>query len=47
MAEFALVESQCVKKVARGNYTCRVSNGIPIQDYDVESQPIFLDVKCE
>ena len=38
---------QGVKKAARGNYSCRVGNGIPTHDFDVESEPIFLDVKCE
>ena len=38
---------QGVKKAARGNYSCRVGNGIPTHDYEVESQPIFLDVKCK
>ena len=38
---------QGVKKAARGNYSCRVGNGIPTHDYEVESEPIFLDVKCK
>ena len=38
---------QGVKKAARGNYSCRVGNGIPTHNFDVESEPIFLDVKCE
>ena len=38
---------QGVKKAARGNYSCRVGNGIPTHDHEVESAPIFLDVKCK
>ena len=38
---------QGVKKAARGNYSCRVGNGIPTHDFEVESDPIFLDVKCK
>ena len=38
---------QGVEKEARGNYSCRVGNGIPNHDYEVESSPIFLDVKCK
>ena len=38
---------QGVKKAARGNYSCHVGNEIPTHDYDVEREPIFLDVKCE
>jgi hypothetical protein len=38
---------QGVKKSARGNYSCQVGNGIPTHDYEVESHPIFLDVKCK
>lgn len=38
---------QGVKKSARGNYSCQVGNGIPNHDYQVQSEPIFLDVKCE
>ena len=38
---------QGVKKAARGNYSCRVGNGIPSYDYQVESPPVFLDVKCK
>ncbi|XP_059088050.1 neural cell adhesion molecule 2-like [Tigriopus californicus] len=36
---------QGVKKAARGNYSCRVGNGIPTHDYEVQAQPKFLDVK--
>ena len=38
---------QGVKKAARGNYSCRVGNGIPTHDFEVQSDPIFLDVKCK
>ena len=38
---------QGVKKAARGNYSCRVGNGVPTYAHVVESEPIFLDVKCE
>ena len=38
---------QGVKKAARGNYSCRVGNGVPTYSHVVESEPIFLDVKCE
>ena len=38
---------QGVKKAARGNYSCRVGNGIPTHDFEVQSEPIFLDVKCK
>ena len=38
---------QGVKKAARGNYSCRVGNGIPTHDHEVTSPPVFLDVKCE
>ncbi len=40
-------EFQGVKKAARGNYSCRVGNGVPNHDFEVQSDPIFLDVKCE
>ena len=32
---------------ARGNYSCKVGNSIPTHDYEVQSKPLFLDVKCE
>ena len=38
---------QGVKKAARGNYSCKVGNGIPTYNYEVESKPVFLDVKCK
>ena len=38
---------QGVKKAARGNYSCKVGNGIPSYNYEVESKPVFLDVKCK
>jgi hypothetical protein len=38
---------QGVKKAARGNYSCRVGNGIPTYAHVVQSKPIFLDVKCK
>ena len=38
---------QGVKKAARGNYSCRVGNGIPTHDHEVTSQPVFLDVQCK
>lgn len=38
---------QGVKKAARGNYSCKVGNGIPSYNYEVESSPEFLDVKCK
>ena len=38
---------QGVKKAARGNYSCRVGNSIPTHDFEVQSDPIFLDVKCK
>ena len=38
---------QGVKKAARGNYSCKVGNGIPSYNYEVESAPVFLDVKCK
>ena len=43
----AKVWLQGVKKAARGNYSCRVGNGVPTYSHVVESEPIFLDVKCE
>ncbi len=38
---------QGVKKAARGNYSCTVGNGVPTYDYKVQSEPLFLDVKCK
>ncbi len=38
---------QGVKRAARGNYSCRVGNGVPTPDHEVTSQPIHLDVKCK